>query len=169
MPAEEAERRRNERRLTALGIARSRGPQCPVEPLDVRDAGDEAVVDGVTGTWRVDPALVGQRFTGRAALLSPFDRMLHDRKRMAELFEYDYALEMYKPAAARRWGYYALPVLHGDRLVGKLDASADRKAGVLHVNALHWDVDTSKTMVAAVDREIDDLAAWLNLELVRKS
>jgi len=54
-------------------------------------------VDGVTGTWRVDPALVGQRFTGRAALLSPFDRMLHDRERMAELFEYDYALEMYKP------------------------------------------------------------------------
>jgi len=169
VPPEEANRRRNERRLAALGLARSRGPECPVEPLDVGDAGEEAVVDGVKGTWRVDPALVGQRFAGRAALLSPFDRMLHDRRRMADLFEYDYVLEMYKPAAARRWGYYALPVLYGDRLVGKLDASADRQAGVLHVNALHWDVETSQAMVAAVDREIDDLAAWLALEPVRKS
>ena len=47
---------------------------------------------------------------------------------------------MYKPAAQRRWGYYALPVLHGDRLVGKLDATADRKAGVLRVDAIHEDV-----------------------------
>jgi uncharacterized protein YcaQ len=140
-----------------------------VEPLDVGDAGEEAAVDGVKGTWRVDPALVGQPFTGRAALLSPFDRLLHDRKRISELFEYDYALEMYKPAATRRWGYYALPVLYGDRLVGKVDATADRKAGALHVNALHWDVDASKAMVAAVNLEIDQLAAWLNLEPIRKS
>ena len=169
VPADEAERRRNERRLASLGIARSRGPECPVEPVDVGEAGEEAVVDGVRGTWRVDPALLGQGFAGRAALLSPFDRLLHDRKRMADLFEYDYALEMYKPAATRRWGYYALPVLYGDRLVGKLDASADRQAGVLRVNSVHWDVDTNRAMVAAVDREIEDLAAWLNLESVRTS
>ena len=50
----------------------------------------------------------------------------HDRKRMGEIFEFDYVLEMYKPAAQRRWGYYALPILYGDRLVGKLDARADR-------------------------------------------
>jgi uncharacterized protein len=48
---------------------------------------------------------------------------------MVELFEFDYALEMYKPVAKRRWGYFALPVLYGDRLVGKLDAMADRKLG----------------------------------------
>ena len=47
---------------------------------------------------------------------------------------------MYKPAANRRWGYYALPILYGDRLVGKLDAAADRKAGVFTVNAVHEDV-----------------------------
>lgn len=167
VPAEEARRCRNERRLAALGIARSRGPECPVEPLDVGDAGEEAVVDGVKGTWRVDPSAVAQRFTGRVALLSPFDRMLHDRKRVVELFGYDYALEMYKPAAKRRWGYYALPVLYGDRLVGKLDSSADRRTGALRVNALHWDVHPSKAMAAAVNREIDDLAAWLDLEPVR--
>jgi hypothetical protein len=68
VPLAEAERRRDERRLSALGIARPRGPECPVEPLDVRDAGEEAVVEGVKGTWRVDPSLLDQKFTGRAAL-----------------------------------------------------------------------------------------------------
>ena len=48
---------------------------------------------------------------------------------------------MYKPAAKRRWGYFALPILHGDRMVGKVDAAADRKAGVLRVNAIHEDVE----------------------------
>jgi uncharacterized protein YcaQ len=166
-PLEESQRRRDQRRLAALGIARSRGPECAIEPLDVRDAGVEALVDGVRGTWRVDPQLLDQPFTGRAALLSPFDRLLHDRKRMAELFEFDYTLEMYKPVAQRKWGYFALPVLSGDRLVGKLDARADRKAGVLRVAALHWDVEPSTAMAAAVDREIADLARWLDLELSR--
>ena len=104
-------------------------------------------------------------FAGRAALLSPFDRLLADRKRMTELFDYDYVLEMYKPEAKRRWGYYALPILYGDRLVGKLDAKADRRAGVLEINAVHEDEPFSKAMATAVDREIGDLAGWLDLEL----
>ena len=99
VPAEEALRIRNERRLRALGIARARGPECPVEPDDVGEVGEPAVVDGVRGMWRVDPALLGQPFAGRAALLSPLDRLIYDRKRMVELFEFDYQLEMYKPAA----------------------------------------------------------------------
>ena len=165
VPLKEAAYRRDERRLSALGIARSRGPEHPVEPLDVHQAGEAAVVEGVRGTWRVDPTRLGQSFTGRAALLSPFDRVLHDRKRTADLFEFDYALEMYKPAASRRWGYFALPVLYGDRLVGKLDAAADRKAGVLRVNALHWDIEPSKAIAAAVDREIHDLATWRGLSV----
>ena len=115
------------------------GAECPVEPVDVGEVGEPAVVEGVRGEWRVDPAQLGQPFAGRAALLSPFDRLIYDRKRMAELFEFDYQLEMYKPAAKRRWGYFALPILYGDRLVGKLDATADRKAGVLRVDAIHED------------------------------
>jgi uncharacterized protein YcaQ len=164
-PVDEALRIRDERRLRSLGIARARGPECPVEPWDVGEAGEPAVVEGTKGTWRVDPAVLGQPFSGRAALLSPFDRLIHDRKRTVELFEFDYQLEMYKPAANRRWGYFALPVLFGDRLVGKLDATTDRKAGVLRVNAIHQDVPFDKAMTAAVDHEIRDLARWLELDL----
>jgi len=156
VPAEEALRVRNECRLHALGIARARGPECPVEPTDVGEVGEAAVVEGVKGTWRVDPSWLGQ----------PFDRLLHDRKRMLAFFDFDYQLEMYKPAAKRRWGYFALPILYGDQLVGKLDATADRKAGVLRVDAIHPDVAFGKTMAAAVDDEIEDLARWLQLDLV---
>jgi len=147
-PSRTIQRIRNERRLRALGIARAQGPECPVEPVDVGEAGEPAVVEGVKGTWRVDSSLLGQPFSGRAALLSPFDRLIHDRKRIVEFFEFDYQLEMYKPAAKRRWGYFALPILYGDRLVGKLDATADRKAGVLRVDAIHQDVPFDKTMTA---------------------
>ena len=122
-------------------------------------------MEGVKGTWRVDPAQLGQPFSGRAALLSPFDRLIHDRKRTVELFEFDYQLEMYKPAAKRRWGYFALPILYADQLVGKLDAAADREAGVLRIHAIHQDIAFTKVMTAAVDREIEDLAHWLGLDL----
>jgi uncharacterized protein YcaQ len=163
---EQARRRLDERRLSSLGIARPSATKLPVEPIDVGEAGEPAVVEGVRGEWRVDPALLGQPFAGRAALLSPFDRLLADRKRMSELFEFDYILEMYKPAAQRQWGYFALPILCGDRLVGKLDAHADRPAGELLVAAVHRDVPFSKTMTTAIDREIEDLARWLDLEVV---
>ena len=165
VPAEEAVRVRNERRLRALGIARAKAPKSPMEPWDVAETGEPATVEGVRGTWRVDPAQLGQPFSGRVALLSPFDRLIHDRRRTLELFGFDYQLEMYKPAAQRRWGYFALPILYGDRLVGKLDATADRKAGVLRVNAIHPDVPFTKSIATAVDREIEDLARWLELDL----
>lgn len=110
---------------------------------------------------------LGQPFSGRASLLSPFDRLVHDRKRALELFGFEYQLEMYKPAAARRWGYYALPILYGDALVGKLDAVADRQAGVLRVHAIHQDVPFTKAMTAAISREVEELAGWLALDLTR--
>ncbi len=169
VPVAQAARIRNERRLRSLGIARAKTAESPTEAWDVGDAGEPAVVEGVDGTWRVDPAcldapLSGRAFPGRAALLSPFDRLVHDRRRTLELFDFDYQLEMYKPAAKRRWGYYALPILYGDRLVGKLDATADRKAGLLRVHAVHQDVPFTKTITAAVRREIVDLARWLKLD-----
>ncbi len=165
VPADEARRIRDERGLGALGIARGRGPKCPVEPVDVAEAGEPAVVEGVNGEWRVDPSLLGQPFSGRAALPSPLDQLVYDRKRVVELFEFDYQLEMYKPATKRRWGYFALPILYGDQLVGKLDATADGEAGILRVDAIHQDSDFTGAMTVAVDREIQDLAHWLQLEL----
>jgi uncharacterized protein YcaQ len=165
VPEEKALRVRNEQRLQSLGIARTRGPESPVEPPDVGEVGEPAVVEGVKGVWRVDPELLGRPFKGRAALLSPFDRLVYDRKRMLELFEFDYGLEMYKPVGKRRWGYYALPILYGDQLVGKLDATADRPARELRVDAVHEDVHFTKAMTTAVTREIKDLARWLNLNL----
>jgi uncharacterized protein YcaQ len=159
-------RHRNERRLEALGIARSTGPQIPGETPYVGEAGEEAVVEGTPGKWRVHPAYVGLPFEGRTALLSPFDRLVHDRVRAEQLFDFEYILEMYKPRDERRWGYFALPVLHGDLLVGKLDATADRRAGTLGVNEIHQDLPFTEDMTAAVRAEIEDLAAWLGLEVV---
>jgi uncharacterized protein YcaQ len=163
--AEEADRIRDERRLAALGIARAKARAMPMEPIHVGEAGEPAVVEGVKGEWRVDPAFLDDGFKGRTALLSPFDRLIHDRGRTEELFEFEYTLEMYKPAAKRRWGYFALPILHGDRLVGKVDAAADRKASVLRVNAIHEDVSFSPAMTRAVRKEIDGLANWLGLDV----
>lgn len=169
LPIEQAVRARNERRLQALGVARAKAAQAPMEPTHVGEVGERS-------RWRRSghvargprPARPARREVprpGRAAV--PFDRILHDRKRLAEVFEYEYILEMYKPAASRRWGYYALPVLVGDAFVGKLDATADRKAGALRVNALHWESEPTARVRSAVDGEIEALASWLELDLVR--
>ncbi len=166
---EEAERMKNERRLASLGIARPKARAMPMEPVHVGEAGEPAVVEGVKGEWRVDPAALGDDFEGRTALLSPFDRLIHDRVRAEELFDFEYTLEMYKPAAKRRWGYFALPILHEDRLVGKLDAAADRKASVLRVNAIHEDVRFTRAMTKAVRAELEDLASWLGLNAIESS
>jgi uncharacterized protein len=162
----EADRLKNERRLRSLGLARSRGTATPVEPSIVGDVGVPAEVEGTSGEWRVDPVALEQGlddFEGRTALLSPFDRLVHNRVRAEELFGFEYTLEMYKPAAKRRWGYFALPVLHHDRLVGKVDARADRKSSVLQVHAVHEDVRFTRAMTRAVHAELDDLATWLGL------
>ncbi|CAM5784306.1 DNA glycosylase AlkZ-like family protein [Cellulomonas persica] len=169
VPLDEARRIRDARRLRSLGILREKAQATRVEPLHAGGAGVVARVEGVRGTWRVDPELLDATSEPRTALVAPLDRLLFDRKRVAELFEFDYVLEMYKPAAQRRWGYYALPVLHGDRLVGKLDATADRRAGRLLVHAVHEDGDWTPDVRAAVDAEIADLAAWLELDLVRET
>lgn len=165
VPWEEAEAERDRRRLLALGIARARVTFPPGEPNHVGAAGEEAVIEGVRGRWRVEPRYLEGSFAGRTALLSPLDRLVLDRKRMTELFGFDYQLEMYKPAPKRRWGYFALPVLHGDRLVGKVDAQTDLAAGVLRVHAVHWDDVPSGAMRDGVRRELRSLATMLDVEV----
>jgi uncharacterized protein YcaQ len=157
-PADEAREVRAAQLLRALGITR---------PQMVGAAGVEAEVEGTSGEWRVDSDATAEGFGGRTALLSPFDRLVHDRVRARELFDFEYLLEMYKPKDQRRWGYFALPVLHDDQLIGKVDATVDRKASVLHVNAIHPDVRVTRAMTAAVRGEIAKLAGWLELGEVR--
>jgi uncharacterized protein YcaQ len=156
-----AERRR--RRLAAVGIERrTRSAVPPPGALDVR-------VEGVKGTWFVDPhqlSRLDEPFRGRCALLSPLDRLVFDRERLLDLFGFDYQLEMYKPAAERRWGYWAMPVLRHDRLIGKFDATADRTVDALRVHALHLDAEPTDALVNDVERELRDLASYLDLELV---
>jgi len=123
----------------------------------------------VRGKWRVDPVYLddaAEPFRARVAVISPLDRLVFDRKRMEELFDFDYQLEMYKPAGIRRWGYWAMPILAGDRLVGKVDATTDRRRGVLRVDAIHEDISFSRTTSAKVTAELADLAEWLDVELL---
>ena len=155
VPAEEARRLRDEKRLRSLGVAR---------PQMVGDAGEPVEIQGTSGPWRVDPAATAEGFEGRTALLSPFDRLIHDRARSVDLFDFEYILEMYKPKDKRRWGYFALPVLHHDRVVGKVDATVDRKTSQLQVHAVHHDVRFTGEMTAAVRAELDALAEWLDLD-----
>lgn len=168
VPLAEALRIRNERRLHSLGVARARAQKTPDEPDDLGPVGEPARIDGVRGTWRLDPAYLDGDFEPRTVLLSPLDRLVFDRKRMVDLFGFDYQLEMYKPAAKRRWGYWAMPILDGDQLVGKLDATAERDAGVLRVDAVHEDGTWSKRLRRDVEREIEALADWLGLVLARR-
>ena len=165
VPLEEALRIRDERRLRSLGVVRNRTPDLPVETTRVGDAGVAATIEGLTGAWRLDPEALDRDFSPRTALLSPFDTLIRDRKRMADLFDFDYALEMYKPAAKRRWGYYALPILHGDRLIGKVDAAADPERGTLVVHAIHEDSPFTSAVGSAVRDELDALASWLGLRV----
>jgi uncharacterized protein YcaQ len=154
VPLDEARRTREERWLRALGVAR---------PKFVGDAGTPVEIEGTKGEWRLDPAATAEGFKGRTAILSPFDRLSHDRSRAIDLFEFEYILEMYKPAPKRRWGYFALPILHDDRLVGKVDAAADRKASVLRVAAIHEDEPFAAKTRDAVRAELEALRAWLGL------
>jgi uncharacterized protein YcaQ len=164
VPLAEARRVLAVRRLRALGIARSPVIGVAGERQLEEVEGEPAEVEGTVGSWVVDPTALGQEFEGRTALLSPFDRLVHDRVRAQELFDFEYQLEMYKPAHKRRWGYFALPILHGDRLVGKLDAIADRKAATLRVHAIHEDVRFTRAISRSVQRELEDIASWLGLD-----
>jgi uncharacterized protein YcaQ len=154
---EDAARIRSERRLRALGIARPKVVGCIGVPVEV---------EGVEGQWVADPTLLARAFNGRTAILSPFDRLVHDRQRLLDLFGFDYRLEIYVPPAKRRWGYYVLPVLNGDRLVARVDAKADREKSVLSVPSMYMEGNTGARDVAMVHSELHELASWLGLDRV---
>lgn len=167
VPADDARRIRSERLLVACGIMRDSIAVSPGELHGVVPVGEPATIEGVPGRWRVDPAQLGRPFDGRTVLLSPFDRLMTDHQRVAKLFEFDYTLEMYKPARSRRWGQFALPILHRDRLIGKVDARADHDSGHFVVHKIHEDVPFDRETRTAVDNEIESFASWLRLRVAR--
>ena len=111
------------------------------------------------GEWRAHPEAADGPVPDRVTLLSPFDRLVHDRDRAEALFGFHYRLEMFVPAAKREYGYYVLPLLVGDRLVGRAEPRYDRKTRTLEVLGA-WG-DTSR-----LDEALARLAAFLGAERV---
>ena len=132
IPWKDAERLIDEKRFRSLGVRLERG-KLVAHP----DAVDGAIPERVT-------------------FLSPFDRLIHDRARTEALWGFFYRLEMYVPRAKRVHGYYVLPILRGDRLVGRIEPVYDRKAGELKVNGVWWEGKP-----VSVTKPLRDLARWL--------
>lgn len=160
---EEAGRLLNARTLQAAGIAREGDRWWNA----VGTAGEPARVEGSTWKFRVDPealqALYEQDEGGRVAFLNPYDSLLFDRPRLKEVFEFEYVLEQFKPKPQRRFGFFAHPILMGDRFVGMLDAEVDKEREALRVNAVHEFVPFESEEAEMVRAEIDELAAWLGV------
>jgi uncharacterized protein len=103
----------------------------------------------------------------RTTLLGPFDPLISDRERAAALFDFRYRFEAYIPAARREYGFYVLPILHGDQLIGRIDPVLDRKRRVLTVNAVYAEPHAPAKAWPAVSRAIEELAAWIGADEVK--
>jgi uncharacterized protein len=111
--------------------------------------------------------LLGQAARGRirpglTTFLSPFDPLVWDRARAREIFGFDYRLECYTPAPKRLYGYFTLPILYRDRIIGRLDAKAHRKEGVFEVKSMHLEpgVEFNEEVAASVARALEEFGAW---------
>jgi hypothetical protein len=163
-PEREVVRRSAQRALRALGVATARdidrsftagrypglasvmaGLQRSGQVEQVRLVGNDHERPGPWYVHTDDLPLLDRLQSGdwqpRTTLLSPFDNLLIDRERTERLFGFHFRMEIYVPKAARRYGYYVLPVLHGDRLIGRVDPAMDRASGRLVVNAVHAEPD----------------------------
>jgi uncharacterized protein YcaQ len=173
----EAVRRSALRSLRALGVARpahiaehftrGRYPELQ-EVLDRLEAEGQVIQvriqeDGQawTGNWYVHAE--GVSLLDRTSLLSPFDNLICDRARTEELFDFHFRIEIYVPEAKRQYGYYVMPILHGDTLIGRLDPKMDRKKKQLQINAVYAEDNAlmNAETGAAVAQAIDNLAGFL--------
>jgi len=110
------------------------------------------------GKWRAHPEADDGPVPRRVTFLSPFDRLIHDRDRAEALWGFRYRLEMYVPKPKREFGYYVLPILQGDRLIGRIDPALDRKTGVLQVNGVWWEPGVKPV---SLQRPLRNLAAFI--------
>ena len=134
LPLPKARKLYDEKRFRALGVRLQRG----------RLVAHPEAEDGLVPT--------------RTTFLSPFDRLVHDRARTEALWDFFYRLEMYVPAAKREYGYYVLPILHGDRLVGRIEPVFDRKSRTLDVKGVWWEPGEKKLDLT---EPLDELQGWL--------
>lgn len=104
----------------------------------------------------------GQIPLSKTTFLSPFDPLVWDRARALDLFNFDYKIEVYTPAAKRKYGYFTLPILYDNRLIGRLDPKAHRKEGIFEVKALHLEpgVVVDDALIAGVKSALHACAAW---------
>lgn len=166
------------RALRALGVAQAASladyfrlssalARASLARLVVSGEAELVQVAGLAGEWFLDPVARRPRRVDACALVSPFDSLCFHRPRLATLFGFDYTIEIYVPAAKRRYGYYVYPFLLGERFAGRVDLKADRRAGVLRVNAAWHEPDEVPGEVAgALSGELRDMAAWLGLSRV---
>jgi uncharacterized protein YcaQ len=163
---------------TALGIAtlQDLADYYRMSPREAAPRIDELVDEGelipvtVEG-WQKDAYLARNASRPRtidgASLLSPFDPLVWYRPRAERLFGFAYRIEIYVPAAKRRWGYYVLPFRLGDRITARVDLKADRRSGSLLVKACHFESGCEREETeSALDDELGALAVWLGLESV---
>ncbi len=100
----------------------------------------------------------------RVTFLSPFDRLVHDRNRAEALWDFFYRLEMYVPKAKRVHGYYVLPILRGDRLIGRIEPIFDRKTGVLRVNGIFAEPGAPASAGPGIAGAVRRLSKWLGAD-----
>jgi uncharacterized protein YcaQ len=172
VPLEDAHRIRSEQILRACGVMRDSKAVAPGELHGNLRVGEPATIEGVPGKWLVDAAALersrtGTDFSPRVAILSPFDRLMTDPLRVVRLFDFDYMLEMFKPIEQRIWGQFTLPILHGERLIGKIDGRSDRDAGRFLLHRIHEDVPFDRSTRDAVNDELTAFARWMDLDVVR--
>ena len=176
--ADEAERELVRRAARAHGIATA-GDLADYYHVPIRDA-RVRIAELVSARELVEVRVEGWRepaFLHRAArvpprlhacaLVSPFDPLIWTRDRAARLYGFDYRIEIWVPAARRRFGYYVLPFLYGDRLVARVDLKADRPARRLDVLAAFAEQHAPRAAAAALAAELRVLAGWLGLDEVR--
>jgi uncharacterized protein len=130
-------------------------------------------VEGVPGTYFSTGDVASRardardRWDARTTLLSPFDNLIMDRFRLEALFGYRYRIEIYTPAHLRKRGYWAMPVLHGDRIIGSVDPRIDREGRELVVNSVVLEPGAPRSATPAVRRAVGELAAFVGAAAVR--
>lgn len=118
------------------------------------------------GTWEVHPDAADGPVPRRTTFLSPFDRLIKDRKRTEALFGFYYRLEMFVPKAKREYGYYVLPILRGDRVLGRIEPVFDRKSGVLRVLGTWWEPGVKPV---SLEQPLRELARFVGAGSIEQS